>query len=200
VALHCYGREILPYLEPHLRSKNADVRMFLVTLLGDLRDAAHLGFLIDCLQDPEQNLVAAAIVALGKIGHPSSVPHLVEMLHHQNLWYQFQAIEASGEMQDEALLPHLVPLLESPYCRRAVFSALGKFHHPVAYQALFGALLRDEQLDRDVLSTFAEILKAPQPEILRRKDQATIKKICKEVLTESQQKLFWKEMEKLETS
>jgi HEAT repeat protein len=197
VALHCYGREILPYLEPHLLSKNADVRMFLASVLGDLRDAHHIGFLNDCLRDPEQNLVSAAILALGKIGHPSSVPHLVEMLHHQNLWYQFQAIEASGEMQDEALLPHLVPLLESSYCRRAVLSALGKFHHPIAYQALLGSLIHEEQLDRQVLSALIEILQAPQPEILRRKDQTMVMKMCEEVLTESQRAAFVTEIEKL---
>ena len=196
-ALNRYGREILPYLDPHLQSKNADVRMFLVSVIGDLRDASHLSFLTDCLQDPEQNLVSAAILALGKIGDPSSIPPLVEMLHHKNLWYQFQAIEASAEIQDKALLPHLIPLLESPYCRRAVVSALGKFHHPTAYQALLGSLTQEEELDRDVLGAFAEILEAPQPEILRRKDQSMLAKMCKEVLTESQQKIFWKEMEDL---
>ncbi len=195
-ALNRYGREILPYLDPHLQSKNADVRMFLVNVLGDLRDTRHLSFLTDCLQDPEQNVVSAAILALGKIGHPSSIPHLIEMLHHKNLWYQFQAIEASAEMQDAVLLPHLIPLLESPYCRKAVTSALGKFHHPAAYQALFGSLIHDEHhLDRDVVAVFTEILEAPQPEILRRRDQSSITTMCREMLSESKQELFFKEME-----
>lgn len=202
-ALNRCGREILPFLEPHLQSKNADVRMFLVSIIGDLRDANHLPFIMDCLQDPEQNLVSAAIVALGKIGHPSSIPHLVEMLHHKNLWYQFQAIEASGEMQEEALLPHLIPLLGSPYCRRAVVSALGKFHHPTAYQALLGSLFggrasvpaEGEQLDRDALGALTEILEAPQPEVLRRKDRSIIARICNKVLTPPQQALFWNEFD-----
>jgi HEAT repeat protein len=196
-ALNRYGREILPYLDPHLLSKNADVRMFLVNVIGDLRDDRHLSFLTECLRDPEQNLVSAAILALGKIGHPSSIPHLIGMLQHENLWFRFQAIEAAGEMQEEALLPYLIPLLESPYCRKAAVMALGKFHHPFAYKALLDSLIQEEQFSRDVLQSFIENLEAPQPEILRRQDQSVITKLCGETMNKSQQALFLQELELL---
>jgi HEAT repeat protein len=189
-----FGRQILPYLSTHLESSHADVRMFLVTLMGDLQDRTHLQFLTSCLKDPEENLVSAAILALGKIGHPSLTPHLIELLHGDDIWLQFQAIEASGEMQDELLLPHILPLLQSSYCRRATLKALGRFQHPDAYQVLAETIVHNERCDFDALNSLVRLYHAPQPERIRRQDQAAIRKSCGDALKIAEREVLLRTM------
>jgi HEAT repeat protein len=192
-----FGEEILPFLAQHLSTDNPDVRIFLLSLLGDLRDVAYLAFVHEGLQHSEPNVVSAAITTLGKMGHPASIPHLVKFLKTENVWYQFQAIEAAGELQDESLLPLIVPFLDSPYCRTTALRALGKFHTQEAYRVLIGALIRDGRIDPDALHSIQRIFHAPQPEIIRRKESQMIRRICADLFKEQEQQLLAREFPEL---
>ncbi|HSP06885.1 MAG TPA: HEAT repeat domain-containing protein, partial [Acidobacteriota bacterium] len=138
-----YGREILPFLSPHLNSENLDVRMFLINILGDLRDTSFLDFINSSLDHPDANIASAAIVALGKIGHPESVRQLLRFLQGKVLWFTFQAIEAAGEMQDSSLIPELARLYNDTHYRKTIIHTLSRFHHPAAYQALTEAIVTE---------------------------------------------------------
>jgi HEAT repeat protein len=192
-----FGKEILPFLDPHLSSENADVQVFLLCLLGDLRDVAHLSFVHQSLQHAEPNVVSAAITALGKMADPSSVPYLIKFLKTENVWYQFQAIEAVGELQDSTLLPLIVPFLDSAYCRTTALRALGKFHTPEAYRVLIRSLTREGKIDRDALHAIQQIVHAPQPEIIRKKESQMIRRICSDLLDAQEQQLLGHEFPEL---
>jgi HEAT repeat protein len=196
VLSHC-GSQIVPYLGAYLKESKPDIRMFLVNLLGDLRDRSYVDSIIGCLKEPEENLVSAAILALGKIGDASAIPYLIEKLQSNNLWYRFQAIEAAGEMQDPMLLPHIISLIESPYCRKAALHALAKYHHPEAYRALIKLAFKNDTLDPDVIDAVSEILRAPQPVALRKKDSDLIQQISEEILDKAALQRFKNEITKL---
>ena len=179
--LRSYGRRIQPYLSAHLKAEDADVRMFLVTLIGDMREASHLAFVSECLESPEPNLVSAAILALGKIGAPGSSQTLIPFLTGENLWYRIQAIEAAGEMQDETLLPHLLHWIDSEYCRPAVLKALGRFHHRDAYHALIASLAENPR-DGAALRSLMDSVQEPAPLLSKKEDQNLIRQLCSELL------------------
>src|SRR3990172_5248143 len=131
-----FGKEIIPFLAPHLQSDIPDVRMFLINILGTLRDATYIGWIQESLDHQEANVASASIVALGQIGHSGSLPHILPFLHGRDLWLQFQATEAVGEMQDPAVIPELIALHSLPYCRKAVIKSLARFQHREAFAAL----------------------------------------------------------------
>lgn len=170
-----FGKEIIPYLEPHLNSDNTDVQMFLINILGDLRDDTFFEFITRSLDHPDPNIVSAAILTLGRIGHPQSLPHLLRFLHGSDMWLTFQAIEAAGEMQDPATIADLIKLYGSHYYRKAVIRALSKFHHSDSYQALTRFLVTDGKLDADALFALVELYHAPQPTELRNEEQAKLR-------------------------
>jgi len=177
-----YGREIIPHLKRHLGSENTDVRMFLVNILGDLRDDTYLEFITQLLDHSDANLVSAAIFALGKIGRPESLNHLIRFLRGDDLWLKFQAIEAAGEMQDVQTLPELIALYESEYCRAPVIHAIGKFHHPDAYAALSKFLVSGKQLNVTALETLVHLYHTPAPAALRSEEQKSIREECSKAI------------------
>lgn len=181
-----YGREILSFLQPHLNSENLDVRMFLINILGDLRDDSFLDFINQALDHPDTNVASAAIVALGKIGHPESVPHLQRFLEGTNLWLTFQAIEASGEMQDSSLIPELARLYGDAQYRKAIIHTLSRFHHPAAYQALSEALvIADGIVDTDALQALLDLYHSPAPSELKKEEQRLLRDELRRHLTDS---------------
>lgn len=170
-----YGREILPFLQPHLNSENDDVRMFLINILGDLRDDSFLELINNSLDHPDANIVSAAILALGKIGHPESVEKLKRFLEGQDHWLTFQAIEASGEMQDSSLIPDLARLYADSRYRKTVLHALSRFHHPAAYQALTVGLVHEDSVDADALQALIELYHSPAPSELKKEEQKMLR-------------------------
>lgn len=170
-----FGKEIIPYLEPHLNSDNPDVQMFLINILADLRDDTFLDFITQSLDHTDQNIVSAAILAIGRIGNPQSLPHLLRFLHGADMWLTFQAIEAAGEMQDPATIVDLIQLYQSHYYRKAVIRALSKFSHPDSYRALTRFLVTDGKLDPDALQALIDLYHAPMPAELRQEEQERLR-------------------------
>jgi HEAT repeat protein len=68
---------VTPRLAALLTDSDADVRLFSVNLLGELRHAQVLPWLLQVLQrEPEVNVVGAAIEVLAEVGQPEHVPAL----------------------------------------------------------------------------------------------------------------------------
>ena len=170
-----YGREILAFLQPHLNSENLDVHMFLINILGDLRDDSFLDFINGSLDHPDTNIASSAILALGKIGHPESVVQLKRFLDGNDLWLTFQAIEASGEMQDSSLIPELARLYGNPQYKKTIIHALSRFHHPAAYQALTEALVTKEAWILMRCNRLLDLYLSPAPTELKKEEQRALR-------------------------
>jgi HEAT repeat protein len=73
---------VKPRLAALLADGDADVRLMTVNLLGELRQAQVLPWLLQVLQhEPEVNVVAAAIEVLAETGQPEHVPALRAAAH-----------------------------------------------------------------------------------------------------------------------
>ncbi|PWT87338.1 MAG: hypothetical protein C5B54_12510 [Acidobacteria bacterium] len=177
------GKEVVPYLEPHLNTENSDVHMFLINILSDLRDDTFLDFITRSLQHSDVNIVSAAILALGKIGHPESLSHLLPFLDGKDMWLTFQAIEAAGEMQDPATIPSLISLSSIQYFRKPVIKALSKFHHSQAYSALTKFLIHNSKVDLDALRALHELYHSPAPSELMAEQQKTLREDFRKTIT-----------------
>ncbi len=184
-----YGSAVLPYLKPHLGSPSSDVRMFLLNILGDLRDGTYLDFIISSLNDEEPNLVSAAILALGNIADPDSIAHIRRFLHSEDLWLRFQAIEAAGQTHDPGLVSDLIPLLKSLYCRKPVIKALGKLPHSDAIEALLSALITNKGIDRDALAALHSQYHFSVPRAIQKRRQSEIRSLCSRLPAQTRQAL-----------
>jgi HEAT repeat protein len=70
--------ELAPHIEELLRDADADVRIFTLNLLNDLKHPDVGRWLSQVLQhDPHVNVVAAALEVLAEVGTPHALPALV---------------------------------------------------------------------------------------------------------------------------
>ncbi len=166
--------DIIPYLEPHLKSRSADVRMFLINILGEIRNDSLLDFILASLDDKEGNLVSAAIITLGKLGNPETSLRLQPFLRGSNTWLKFQAIEAAGEMQDAALIPDLIELSSDQYFHNAALKALSRFHHAQAYNALVTSLVNKNGIDFVALQAVIDLYDSPAPSPIKERERKAI--------------------------
>lgn len=67
-----------------LKSSNRDEKLLAVAALGILRVQQHAEFLVDLLASPDSEVVEQVVKALGKIGNPVSVKHIIEFLLNDN--------------------------------------------------------------------------------------------------------------------
>lgn len=134
-----YGKEATPWLLGLLKDGDEEVRMFSATILGDIGDPAAVEGLIEALNDPDDNVRHAsaeglgkigdaravrplidclhqdfwiqypAILALGRIGDPSTIEHLLPLLDDEML--RQAVIESLGQIGDVAAIPALTGAL-----------------------------------------------------------------------------------------
>jgi HEAT repeat protein len=166
--------DIIPYLEPHLKSRSADVRMFLINILGEIRNDSLLDFILTSLDDKEGNLVSAAIITLGKLGNPETSSRLQPFLRGRDAWLKFQAIEATGEMQDPSLIPDLIESASDHYFHNAALKALSRFHHAQAYNALVTSLVNKNGIDVVALQALIDLYDSPAPTSIKERERKAI--------------------------
>lgn len=127
------GSAGLDILLPLLSHDDANIRKFIVDILGKLGDHRAIPPLIAVLQDREPNVRGAAAEGLGYLRAREAVPQLLGLLD-DNEWVVFTVIEALGYIADPAALPALMVLLKdgSETVRYVVIEALGKFSDSAA--------------------------------------------------------------------
>ncbi|MGA1794476.1 MAG: HEAT repeat domain-containing protein [bacterium] len=134
-----YGKEATPWLLGLLKDGDEEVRMFSAAILGDIRDPAAVEDLINALNDPDDNVRHAsaeglgkigdaravrplidclhqdfwiqypAIIALGRIGDPCAIEHLLPLLDDEML--RQAVVESLGQIGDVAAIPALTGAL-----------------------------------------------------------------------------------------
>ncbi|BDG09114.1 HEAT repeat domain-containing protein [Anaeromyxobacter paludicola] len=164
-----------PYAVPHLmalsRGANLEVAMFAVQILSRIRDPGTVDALLPLLEHPDPNIAQAAVEALGGLRAPEAVPGIVRLLGRE-LWLQFAAVTALGDIGDPRAAAPLLELVEDELLAEPAVEALGKLRAPEALPRLLSLLARHERLPlRDqLLLAVAEILEArpaPAPAVTR---------------------------------
>jgi len=118
VAVEAFGaagpcdREYLPLLLPRLSDENRDVRVTMVSLLGNCNSPEALPHLLSALDDQDDWVRIRAVEGLGHLRATAAVPHLVQMLDSSNPMLTFKIIDTLGRIGGKVAFRALLGMID----------------------------------------------------------------------------------------
>ena len=121
-----------------VQDQDADVRKFVIDVMGAIGDPLFVTTLLQALNDPEVNVASAAAEQLGAIGDTSAAVHLMQaILARDEVLFRFSALGALGILAKPAPVPEaLVKLADQDILRKAVFECLGTISDESSFKLL----------------------------------------------------------------
>src|SRR6266550_2250911 len=177
-ALVRIGEATVPAIVRRLRSHpEADVRLSLVNLLGDLRSEEGFEVLRETLGNEDDVNVASSIISsLGKFRDATAIPALLRVLQRDDVWLKFHAIEALGEISDRTALPAILPLYAEKSLRKPVLEAIGKIGDVGTVNFLLRIIADEEKLNLTALRALVRIAEASRPRIVEKNERERIQR------------------------
>lgn len=131
------GRVSVPLLYPLLHDKDEDIRKFCLDILGGIKEDVLPEKILPLIKDPNANVRAAAIKAIGEMVYKDGVSSVIEALQDDE-WVAFSAIECLGKLKDERAVDSIAKLLShgSDVIRSSAIETLGKIGSIRASDAL----------------------------------------------------------------
>jgi HEAT repeat protein len=120
------GRQAVPALLEELHCSDADVRKFVLDVLGDIDDDTGIGAMVAALGDADQNVRSAAAENLGKLRAAAAIPALLTSMESGDLWFRFTILAAIAQIGAPMAVEPLLRYREDPLLRKALFDCLGK--------------------------------------------------------------------------
>jgi HEAT repeat protein len=181
-ALIRMGEQAIPFLIYELgRERDADVRLALVNLLGDLRDEDGYATLVALLsREQDVNLLSSIVASLGKYRKASSIPALLEVLRRDDLWLRFHVIEALGEIGDRTALPAILPLYSEKSLRKPILEAVGKIADVGTVSFLLKLIAQEDKLNLTALRALIRIAEAEKPRVVEQAERRLIQRKFRE--------------------
>ncbi len=143
LALGQVGDAALPALRELLSTPDADCRWWVTRALGEIDSSAAIALLIERCRDPDRDVRACAIYALGAFGQKSAeaVPLLLQCLADPSVYLAGLAADALARM-GPAAVPGLIDRLKTgaPPVRGRAARALAQLTDPASVPALIAAL------------------------------------------------------------
>lgn len=133
-----------------LESREPELRMAAVNVLGRLGSSGAARPLVARLDDPDVRVRQRAARALGQIGEPAVAGALAACLHDEPIPVRREAAEALGRLGGPEALDGLLSAVDddSETMRRVVASSLGGFASTKPVDALVGLLTDESDLVR----------------------------------------------------
>ncbi len=106
---------------------DADVRKFVVDLMGAIKNPLFVKPLLNALTDPDVNVSAAAAEHLGSSGDPGVIPDLLRaIVANQAVLFRFSALGALSTLAEPSPVPvDVLRLADQVILRKAVYDCLG---------------------------------------------------------------------------
>jgi len=149
LALSRLGDALLPDLRAMLSNSDMDHRWWATRTLGEIGSDAAIALLIDRCGDPDRDVRACAIYALGALGERSAaaIPILLRCLADSSVYVGGMAADALGRI-GSAATPGLIDLLKngSSSVRGRAARALAHIADPASVPALIAALEDDSPI------------------------------------------------------
>lgn len=125
-ALVKLGKKVTGYLIEAFDSPSADIRKFVIDIIGQLGDRKAIPLLVDAMRDEDENVRAAAVEYLGNMKESSVVDSLFEVLEGEDLWIAYPAVDALRRIGDVRAVPVLLKALGKKTLREPVLKAIGE--------------------------------------------------------------------------
>ncbi|SHI71934.1 HEAT repeat [Malonomonas rubra DSM 5091] len=120
------GNKISRFLVERLSSEDAEVRKFIVDILGEICHAGCADKLLPFLHDEDENVRYAVVETLGKIGSDVAIDSLLVLLESSDTGLQFAIFEALTSIGKGVPASQVLPYSENVLLRRSVFKCLGQ--------------------------------------------------------------------------
>ncbi|HEX8153441.1 MAG TPA: HEAT repeat domain-containing protein, partial [Thermoanaerobaculia bacterium] len=173
---------IRPIVERLRREADADVRLSLVNLLGDLRSADAFEMLLSLIDtEADINIASSIVSSLGKYRDASALPPMIRTLQtREDLWLKFHVIEALGEIGDRSALPAILPLYAEKSLRKPVLEAVGKIADVGTVNFLLRIITEEEKLNLTALRALVRIAESSKPRIVEKAERELIQRKFRE--------------------
>lgn len=121
------GPEATSHLIRAYKGSSADVRKFIIDILGESGDLKALPLLLKALEDKDENVRASAVDHLGNIrGNDTVVKALTKILKSGDIWVAYSAADALGRIGDAKVVNSLISVLPQEALREPGIRALGQ--------------------------------------------------------------------------
>lgn len=134
------GESMVPSLVRAFESGEGTPQRFVVSALGMTASPRALPVLERALRDPDENLVAAAIDALARVGGPGSEAIVRAQLGGGDAYRRMSALDALDRMRAAVPFEELEPCLVDPVLRRIGLRVAGRTRSERAVPLLVAAL------------------------------------------------------------
>lgn len=169
--LHKIGSRILPFVLDELgRTENYDVKLALISLLGDIKSEEAYNFLLSFLQrEKDINLLSSAISSLSHYKRKETIPSLIRLLNHENPWIQFHCIEALGNLKEPEVLSYILPFYKQPGLQKSVLDSISQINHISTLSFLLDIINSEEKINLSAIHAITNLYNARLPGILKKR-------------------------------
>ncbi len=124
-----------------VQDQNADVRKFVIDVMGAIGDPIFVPALLQALNDPEVNVASAAAEQLGSLGGAEAAELLMQaVLTREEVLFRFSALRSLGILAKPAPVPEaLVKLADQDILKKAVFECLGAISDESSFMLLLNS-------------------------------------------------------------
>lgn len=166
-ALKLKGTAALPALKKGLASKDTDVVLFTLQILGSLPESDSAPLLLPFLSHPDLNIAQASVDGLGELRSRRAVGPLLGLLGG-DLWLRLAAVIALGKIGDPRATLDLLGLVEDDTLGTTALEAIGRIADPGAVERLTTTLVSEDRYPQrdEILTALGECLRpagAPGP-------------------------------------
>jgi len=119
------GHEAAIYIVEHLNIEQTDVRKFLVDILGNIGNPETVPSILNLLNDPEDNIKAAAAEALAAIGDSSVCEGLLTAIKDADDWVTYSILGSLAQLKCREALPVFFKYLGNQLLSKPALSGIG---------------------------------------------------------------------------
>jgi HEAT repeat protein len=151
---------VIPDLFRCLATSEADVREFIVDILGEIGQPSCVAELLPYLRDADDNVRYAVVETFGKLKAKTAVSALLELLEEADTGLCFTILEALAAIGTGVPVARIAPYSEDRLLRKAVFNCLGRLVDVQALHVLVTGVADPLRKTRDAaLLAIGEIIK-----------------------------------------
>ena len=143
-----------------INDTDADVRKFVVDVMGTIGNPLFLATLLSALDDTDVNVAAAAAEHLGHIGDAAAVPELLRcIISNPSQLFRFSALGSLGKLTSHMSVPQEISVLaEQEILRQSVYECLGSIgDHTAAPILLNGFSARQKSQRKTAIKAWYRI-------------------------------------------